>query len=629
MEVRDASPGYAPQVEMPVVPESYKQTEVGVIPEEWEVRTLGEVSTFLDGQRRPVKASDRAKMSGTIPYYGASGVVDYINDYLFDEELILLGEDGENILSRNLRLAFRISGKSWVNNHAHVIRPNSDISIGFLTEYLESLDYSGLNSGTAQPKLNKQKCLAIHVAVPPIVEQRAIATALSDVDALLKSLDHLIAKKRDIKQATMQQLLTAQTRLPGFAGEWELKRLDEIADIRSGGTPSTSKAEFWSGSIPWCTPTDITALRGRKYLSLTERTISDGGLRSSSAEVIPPESIIMTTRATIGECAMNTVPMTTNQGFKNLVPTSVDCEYLYYLMTTQKERLIQLCAGSTFLEIGKKQLARFDVYLPEDIGEQRAIAIVLAEMDAELENLQQRRAKTAALKQAMMQELLTGRTRLVEPKEAVAPASDNASQSRGHNWAFNEAVVVSTLSKHFGDERYPVGRKRYTKLAYLLHRHVEREAEGYLKKAAGPYNPQTKYGGPEKIAQQNHYIKRHKGPKGHSGFIAAENIAQAEGYFEKWYGIDTLQWLEQFRFKKNDELELLATVDMAIEELRTSGREVDVAAVKDVIASDPEWKAKLERSMFSDANIADAMSQCEILFGGGGSSDETEGRGPC
>ena len=207
----------------------YKETEVGVIPDDWEVQKLGSISTFLDGMRRPVKNSDRARMNGSIPYYGASGVIDYVDDYIFDEELVLLGEDGENILSRNLPLAFRISGKTWVNNHAHVIRPNFGISIGFLTEYLESLNYESLNSGTAQPKLNKQKCLQIPVALPSSSdEQHAIGTVLSDADALLDGLDRLIAKKRDLKLAVMQQILTGKTRLPGFEGEWEVKLMKDL-----------------------------------------------------------------------------------------------------------------------------------------------------------------------------------------------------------------------------------------------------------------------------------------------------------------------------------------------------------------------------------------------------------------
>lgn len=166
---------------MSKIPAGYKQTEIGVIPEDWLLRPLAEVVTFLDGKRRPVKDADRAKMQGSIPYYGASGIVDYVNDYLFDDELILLGEDGENIISRNCRLAFRISGKTWVNNHAHVLKPDSNTSIGFLTDYLESLNYERFNSGTAQPKLNKQTCSNILVAIPPTkAEQEAIAEALSD-----------------------------------------------------------------------------------------------------------------------------------------------------------------------------------------------------------------------------------------------------------------------------------------------------------------------------------------------------------------------------------------------------------------------------------------------------------------
>jgi len=266
------------------------------------------------------------------------------------------------------------------------------------------------------------------------------------VDALLDGLDRLIAKKRDLKQAAMPALLSppAKTamengelkmenedssnnspfiRLPGFEGEWETKRLWEIADIRSGGTPSTTNVDFWDGGIPWCTPTDITALEGSKYLDETTRTISEAGLRLSSAETVPIFSVIMTSRATIGECAINTVPMTTNQGFKNLVPKDdVDCEFLYYLMATQKARLTALCAGSTFLEIGKKQLSSFEVFFPPSPDEQSAIATVLSDMDAETAALEQRRNKTKDIKQAMMQELLTGKTRLVTPHREEAAA---------------------------------------------------------------------------------------------------------------------------------------------------------------------------------------------------------------
>lgn len=192
---------------------SYKQTEVGEIPVDWEVKKLKEVADFFDGRRRPISERDRTKMRGEYPYYGASGIVDYVNDYIFDEELILLGEDGENILSRSCRLAFRVSGKIWVNNHAHVLKPKEDIDIGFLTEYLESLDYEQYNTGTAQPKLNKRVCSEIPVFLPSFPEQTAIATVLSNMDAEIIALEKKSDKTRALKLGMMQELLTGKTRL--------------------------------------------------------------------------------------------------------------------------------------------------------------------------------------------------------------------------------------------------------------------------------------------------------------------------------------------------------------------------------------------------------------------------------
>ena len=187
--------------------------ELGEIPEDWKVCELQDAVEFLDGLRRPIKSGDRAKISGIYPYYGASGIVDYVNNYIFDDELILLGEDGENILSRSLPLAFKVSGKVWVNNHAHVMKPNSHFNIVYLTEFLESLDYSLLNSGTAQPKLNKQNCLKIKVAEPSKAEQVAIATTLSDMDEEVQALEQRLGKTRQVKQGMMQELLTGKTRL--------------------------------------------------------------------------------------------------------------------------------------------------------------------------------------------------------------------------------------------------------------------------------------------------------------------------------------------------------------------------------------------------------------------------------
>jgi len=181
--------------------------------EDWEVRKLEEVVDFLDNQRKPIKSSERESMRGEYPYYGASGIIDYVNDYIFDDELILLGEDGENILSRNSPLAFKVSGKIWVNNHAHVLKTKNGYSTDFLTAYLESLDYTLLNTGTAQPKLNKKVCQNINLHVPSLQEQTQIATILSDMDTEIEQIETQLSKYKQIKQGLMQNLLTGKIRL--------------------------------------------------------------------------------------------------------------------------------------------------------------------------------------------------------------------------------------------------------------------------------------------------------------------------------------------------------------------------------------------------------------------------------
>lgn len=273
-------------------------------------------------------------------------------------------------------------------------------------------------SGSAINNLSPSEVEAFSFEFPPLPEQRAIGAALSDVDDLLQSLDRLIAKKRDVKQGAMQQLLTGTTRLLGFEGAWETKRLGEVADIVGGGTPSTAQPAYWGGRVLWCTPTDLTANR-RKYQTGTERTISALGLQSSAARLLPKGALLLCTRATIGEVRIADVPIATNQGFQSLVcRDDFESEFVYYKLLTLRDDLVSLGVGSTFLEVSRKSVAAIRTALPA-LPEQRAIAAVLSDMDAEIDALEARRDKVAAIKQGMMQELLTGRTRLPIPEEAI------------------------------------------------------------------------------------------------------------------------------------------------------------------------------------------------------------------
>jgi len=165
---------------------------------------------------------------------------------------------------------------------------------------------------------------------------------------------------------------------------WKRKQISEVCLIISGGTPSTQQPEFWNGSIPWATPTDIT--KNGKFIDKTEKTISEKGLKNSSATLLPINSILMTSRATIGARCINLVPMTTNQGFKSFVcnKSEINYEFLYYLIEILHKDFIALASGSTFLEISKKSIDSFLVDLPP-LPEQKKIAEILSTWDEAIE----------------------------------------------------------------------------------------------------------------------------------------------------------------------------------------------------------------------------------------------------
>ncbi|MBM3825043.1 MAG: hypothetical protein FJ404_19555 [Verrucomicrobia bacterium] len=229
--------------------------------------------------------------------------------------------------------------------------------------------------------------------MPPTVgEQRAIAEALSDVDGLLGGLDRLIAKKRDLKQAAMQQLLTGQTRLPGFHGEWEVKQLGDLAQLYQSETIGQSL--FTEDGFPVYGANGIIGRYSRYNHSTSQITIS---CRGNCGTVNRTEQFSWIT----GNAMV--INMDRNK--------SVNLDFMFHLLKSQDFSV--LVTGSGQPQIVRGPLAEFQIRLPGDRAEQTAIAEVLTEMDLELAALEQRREKTRALKQAMMQELLTGKTRLI------------------------------------------------------------------------------------------------------------------------------------------------------------------------------------------------------------------------
>lgn len=410
----------------------YKQTEVGAIPEEWEVARLGAACEIFGriGFRGYTKNDIVEQGQGAIAI-SPSNIRDNKTDFTsctyvswpkYEESPEIKIYNGDVLLVKTgstfgkTAIVQNLTDKATLNPQVVVLKKAKidNFFLGYMMSFetIQSQISSAIVGG-ALPTLSQKLVAQFRLPLPATkTEQEAIAGALSDVDALIGALDSALAKKRDLKQAAMQQLLTGQKRLLGFHGEWEVKRLGELAEIISGGTPKTSEPSYWNGAIKWCTPTEITGCSG-KYLIETERTISTDGLASCSAQLLPVGSLLLCSRATIGEVRIAGCEICTNQGFKCLVcKPGVSNEFLYYKLMTMRAQMVERAIGSTFLEISKKDTVALQLSVPEH-GEQTAIAEVLSDMDAELAALEQRRDKTRALKQGMMQELLTGRTRLV------------------------------------------------------------------------------------------------------------------------------------------------------------------------------------------------------------------------
>ncbi len=194
-------------------PEQFKDSELGRIPKDWEVVGIDELAHNHDGKRVPLKQADRDKRSGPFPYYGASGIIDWVDDFIFDGEYVLLGEDGENVLSRKLPLAFRTSGKCWVNDHAHVLEPRDGVDVEFLVEVLEAQDYIPYSSGSAQPKLTQSGLKQILFKKPERSEQERIVSSVSAHRARVAAEQAELSKLRLLKSGLMDDLLTGRVRV--------------------------------------------------------------------------------------------------------------------------------------------------------------------------------------------------------------------------------------------------------------------------------------------------------------------------------------------------------------------------------------------------------------------------------
>jgi type I restriction enzyme S subunit len=418
----------------------YKKTEVGVIPEEWDAVPLkGKVGIAHGFAFASEHFASHGPYRLATPghFYEAGGFRDigekqkyYVgpvpSDYVLQpgDVIVAMTEQADGLLGS---AAVIPEEHGYLHNQrlGRVTVLSSEIQLDYLVHVFNSPGYRTkvreTAAGTKVKHTSPEKLLEISVRLPPLPEQRAIATALSDVDGLLDGLDRLIAKKRDLKEAAMQQLLTGQTRLPGFTGEWEVKRLRDIVQCSPSGTYGVERQMPTLLPMPVATTAQISdtdrwngkAMQTRFFTTLQVTTY--GVLRgdlvvvksSGSAASIQSGKMVLVDESLAGTFLFSNFLM-------RLRPTGISAKFLYFFLTSSpiKSMLPSLCEASTYPNIRINEYLEIEICVPHS-EEQTAIAEVLTEMDAELAGLEQRREKTRALKQGMMQELLTGRTRLV------------------------------------------------------------------------------------------------------------------------------------------------------------------------------------------------------------------------
>lgn len=616
-----------------MVKQGYKQTEIGVVPEDWEVFRLNEICS-INPQR---------------------------DKHLLTEFIYVDLESAVNGILKNKKIINRIKAPSRAQRQFkkndilyQMVRPyqKNNLFINFeATQYIASTGYAVIRglygksvskylyyylhtdsfvntvlnncTGTSYPAINPIALSNIKIRIPPnINEQERIAEALSDVDELIFSLEKLIAKKKAIKQGTMQELLTGKKRLQGFSGKWKNIPLEEIGSLTGAGVDKKIIAD----ELP-ITLLNYTNVYNQISIARNDlnHRVTASREKIKNCSIFKGDVFLTPTSETPEDIAVSAVAsedmpdVVYSYHVVRLRPHSYfNGNYINYTLLTPmfRKQAIRYAEGSGVrYVITLKKFKEMMLYIPTDKKEQDSIVSILSDMDNEIEVLEQKLAKTRQIKQGMMQQLLTGKIRLVE-REPITDitAKQDKSPRTSHNHQFDDAVMIAAIVNSFYSEKYPLGRKKVQKLLYLLRRKQEADTSEFKKKAAGPYADEIRYKGGEPIAKKNGYISATTNTKGTS-FSKGKKIDEALSYVEKWKMQLDIDWLvSNFKYVGVNDLELYATIDMAICDLKHSGIKVSVTTIKSLISDNDEWKNKLGKKYFSDENIEKAIKKCKDLF---------------
>lgn len=393
-------------VEEKKIPRGYKKTEAGVIPEEWEIKRIGDLLEVHYGKdQRSVKDEN-----GTYPILGSGGQIGWSNEYLYDKESVLIGRKGTIDRPQHTEKPF------WTIDTLFYTKIFGNINPKYIYYLFKTINWRSYNEATGVPSLNTTTVESIRVASPPFPEQLAIAEVLSDVDDLINSIESLIDKKQKIKQGAMQELLTGKKRLPGFSGAWETRRIAELGDFGSGDGFPIKYQKIKHGEYPFFKVSDMSNQNNEIYMNTASNYISEDVKNKIGSTVFPKGTIVF---AKIGAAIflerkrILVHPSCIDNNMMGFIVNEEICNINFIHMVLTNMKFGKMTRTSALPSLNSSDIGQVELLIPKTLHEQQAIAQILSDMDYEIETLEEKLKKYRALKQGMMQELLTGRIRLL------------------------------------------------------------------------------------------------------------------------------------------------------------------------------------------------------------------------
>jgi type I restriction enzyme, S subunit len=444
--------------------------QLSKLPERWKLAKFEEITENFDGKRKPLSSKFRESSKGEYPYYGACDIIDYVREYIFDGEYLLIGEDGANLLSKAKPLAFSVKGKFWVNNHAHILKATNGVNQKYLEFQFNALQINKYVTGTAQPKLNQSNLNKISIAICPLSEQRAIVTKIellfSELDNGISNLKLAQEQLKVYRQAVLKKAfegeLTKKWReqqtylpdakdlleqirkereknvkisskklkkvnslteaelaeLPRLPEEWKWAKIGEVLEVFVGSTPSRKESKYWAGDIPWVSSGEVAFCR----INSTKESITKLGLENSSTQIHPIGSVMLGMIGegkTRGQVAILNINACHNQNTAAIrIGVNYLSEFVYYFFAKNYNENRRIGSGNNQQALNKNIIENMSISLCS-LSEQQAIVqeieIRLSVCDKIEQDIIENLEKAEALRQSILKKAFEGK--LLNEKE--------------------------------------------------------------------------------------------------------------------------------------------------------------------------------------------------------------------